>query len=73
MHTRPGLQEFVKSNSPKLHKLLFDEDDNLKPEGTIITRPDYADALDLVASDPENFYSSDIADDVVAAVSSFHI
>lgn len=69
MKTRPGLKEWVTANSPKLHKLIFDNDGNIIPEGTVITRPDYADALDIIANDPADFYTSDIVDDMIEAVS----
>ena len=40
-----------------------------KKAGTVIRRPDYARALDLIAQDPQNFYTgSDISDDISAAV-----
>lgn len=69
MNTREGLKPWLKNNSPKLYKLLVDKNDKIKAEGTIITRPDYADALDLIAADPLNFYQSEIADDIIKAVS----
>ena len=70
MTTRSDMREWARVNSPKLYELLVDTiTDQTKKEGTIITRPEYADALDLIAEDPNNFYTSDISDDIVKSVS----
>ena len=61
----------AKQGNGKLYKLLMSTKDKvpLKP-GTTIHRADYADALDLIAEDPQNFYSgSDISRDIADSVS----
>ncbi|KAF6030181.1 GGT1 [Bugula neritina] len=67
---RPGLLQIL-SSSEKTNLINLVVDDKTgrgKEEGTMITRPDYAQALDLIAKDPDNFYLSDIGQDIIDSV-----
>ena len=66
----PALPPANRGNG-KLYKLLVDEESGQpKKAGFIIRRADYADALDLIAEDPQSFYSrSDISRDIADSVS----
>ena len=48
---------------------LFEEDGKLKPAGSYWVRPEYADALQILADEgDEPFYSGRIAEDIVKVV-----
>ncbi len=47
---------------------LFDETGEAWPVGHVLTNPDYADSLRLIAADWRNFYEGDLARAIVAAV-----
>ncbi len=47
---------------------LFDENGEAWPVGHVLTNPDYADSLRLIAQDWRNFYEGDLARAIVAAV-----
>ena len=66
---RVGLKNYMRDNSKKLYDLLVDENGQTKPVGTRLTRRKYAEALDLIAEDPQQFYKSSIPHDIVLSVS----
>jgi len=66
---RGGILQAAKSGNGKLYALLYDTStDQPKPAGTLIIRKDYAEALEMIAADPFNFYSGAIADDIIQTV-----
>ncbi|AZU04979.1 gamma-glutamyltransferase [Glycocaulis alkaliphilus] len=48
---------------------FYDEEGNAHPEGFIRTNPGYADTLRAVAADWHNFYTGEIAQDIIATAS----
>ncbi|WP_429910510.1 gamma-glutamyltransferase [Glycocaulis sp.] len=48
---------------------FYDEDGNAHPEGFIRTNPAYAETLRAVAADWRNFYTGEIAQDIIATAS----
>lgn len=56
------------STTPDLRNYLFDEAGAAHPVGHVLTNPDYAGSLRLIADDWRNFYEGPLAEDIVAAV-----
>jgi gamma-glutamyltranspeptidase/glutathione hydrolase len=56
------------STTPDLRNYLFDEAGAAHPVGHVLTNPDYAGSLRLIADDWRNFYEGPLAEDIVEAV-----
>jgi gamma-glutamyltranspeptidase/glutathione hydrolase len=52
---------------PNASAYFLDSDGRPKTSGTRVTNPAYAKTLGVIASDPQSFYTGDIARDIVAA------
>ncbi len=56
------------STTPVMQDYFFDENGEAWPVGHVLTNPDYADSLRLIAQDWRNFYEGPLAEEIVAAV-----
>lgn len=64
---------FQLTSSNSIYKLLLGDNGRPKKAGSFIKRPDYADVLDLIAEDPEAFYTRDeVLHDINNAVSLYY-
>ena len=53
---------------PRSAAYFFDENGNARPAGEILTNPEYAETMRLIAADWRNFYTGEIAEGIVATV-----
>jgi len=54
--------------TPAMRNYFFDETGTVLPAGHVLTNPDYAGSLRLIADDWRNFYEGPLAQDIVDAV-----
>jgi gamma-glutamyltranspeptidase/glutathione hydrolase len=72
----PRLAAAIADAAPKLRvdpqaaEYFLNPDGSPKPAGTRLTNPAYSKTLGVIASEPQSFYTGDIARDIVAAATS---
>lgn len=61
-------EQAVLVNNPDVKKVYFTSDGQVKPIGSIVTNPEFAKTLKLIANNPQEFYTGKIAKDIVTTV-----